>query len=116
MEQSAGDWRDGIVCAGLRLDLMAVMPVCERAAELLVAEVIVPDELGDLSFPENSRGRVWEGAKADREFRTSAGCKVAEFGGSDRRRRCEGGFFDAGLLPGRHEAWEIFGIGEEGED
>ena len=33
-----------------------------------------------------------------------------------RWRRREGGFFDAGLLPGRHEAREIFGIGEEGED
>ena len=30
--------------------------------------------------------------------------------------RCEGGFFYAGVLPFGHEAWEIFGIGEEGED
>lgn len=24
--------------------------------------------------------------------------------------------FDVGLLPARHEVWEVFGIGEEGED
>jgi hypothetical protein len=28
----------------------------------------------------------------------------------------EGGLFDAGLLPGRHEAGKIFRVGEEGED
>jgi hypothetical protein len=38
------------------------------------------------------------------------------FGWSDGLWRCDGGFFDAGLLPGGYEAWEIFGICEEGED
>lgn len=94
---------------------MAVVPVCEGAAELFVAEVVVPDELGYFGAPEDSLGCVGKGTEADCEFCACAGCEAARCGRCDRRR-CEGDLFDAGLLPGGHEAWEVFGICEEGED
>ena len=56
MEQSAEVWCDGIVCARLWQDAVTVMPVCEGAAKLLVAEVIIPEELGDFSVPEDAYG------------------------------------------------------------
>jgi len=97
-----------------------VAPICEGATKLPVAEVIIPDELGDFGLPGNSYRGVWEGLKADRHFRACSGCDAFRCRRSQMFGslgwRCEGGFFYAGVLPFGHEAWEIFGIGEEGED
>jgi len=46
---------------------VAVMPVGEGTAELVVAEVIVPDELGDLGLPWDAEGSIgkWFEAQGD---------------------------------------------------
>ena len=43
---------------------MAVMPVGEWAAELLVAEVIVPGEFCDFGFPWDAHGSEGKGFEA----------------------------------------------------
>jgi hypothetical protein len=111
----------GLVGAGLEGEAMTVAPVGEGAADLHVAEVIVPDELGDLCLPWDADGGVGEWTEAEGHAGACAGGDAveAESGiGGDRfgRRWGEGGLFDAGLLPGRHEAREILRIAEEGED
>ena len=97
---------------------MAVVPVGEGAAKLMVAEVIVPDEFGDLCLPWDAHRRVGKRAKAESELRARSGCDALRHGDRCRARwrRGEGRFFNARILPGRHQTREILRIGEEGED
>ncbi len=120
-EESAVDEDALGIGAGLGVEAMAVLPVNKRAAELDVAEVVIPGELGDLGLPRDADGGVGEGAEAERHFSAGAGSDGLEAegwvrGDGARRWRGEGGLFNAGLLPGRHEAREVFRVGEECED
>jgi hypothetical protein len=47
--------------------MVAVMPIREGAAELVVAEVIIPDELGDFGLPWDSEESIgkWFEAQGD---------------------------------------------------
>jgi hypothetical protein len=96
-------------------------PVSKGAAELGVAEVIIPDKLCYFCLPRDADRSVREWLEAEGHLRACTGGNRLEaksgISGDRARRRCgEGGLFDAGLLPGRHESGEVFGIGEEGED
>jgi len=97
---------------------VAVTPVFEGAAELDVAEAFVPAEVFDLGFPGDAEGSEGEGAEADGEEGAVAGgyAGVAWGSGGTRWGRGENGFFNAGALPGRHEAGQVFRVREEGED
>jgi hypothetical protein len=111
----------GGVGAGLGVEVVAAAPGGEGAAELDVAEAILPDELGDLGLPWDAEGRVRKGAETEGDAGARAGGDgfEAESGGrryGARRRRGEGRLFDAGFLRRGHEAGQVFGIGEEGED
>lgn len=84
------------------------MPISEGAVELVVAEVIIPDELGDFGLPHDSEGSIGKWFEAEGDARVYAGGDTLEADGSIR---CgwgwwsgEGCFFDAGVLPGGHEA------------
>ena len=59
-EQTAGRGRlAGFRAAGFRPDVVAMLPVFERAAVLDVTEVVVPDEFADLGVPgDTDRGRA----------------------------------------------------------
>ena len=103
------------------MDAVAVVPVGEGAAELGVAEVIVPEEVGDLGLPGDADGGVREGAEADGDAGSGAGGDGFEAErGVGAMGRGGGGAKAASSMrafcQGRHEAREIFGIGEEGED
>ena len=125
--QKGADARVGWVC-GIRggVNAVAVFPEGERAAMLDVAELLVPGEVDDLGVPGDADGREGDGTEAHGETGARAGddgsgTSGRSAGGCGRgigagRRRSEGGLFDAGFLPGGHEAWEIFRIGEEEED
>ena len=107
----------GGACFGA--DVVAVLPVGEGAAELDVAEVVVPGELGDLGVPGEADGREGESAEGEGEPGAGAGGDASVSGcrtGWARAEVGEGGLLDAGLLPGGHEAGQVFGVGEEGED
>lgn len=100
---------------------MAVVPVGEGATKLDVAEVVIPDELGDLCLPWDADGGIGEGAEAESHARALASGDTSEAQGRISGdgtgwwwSKC--GFFDAGFPPGRHKAWEVFRIGEEGKD
>ncbi len=97
---------------------VAVAPVAEGAAELEVAEAFEPAKVFDEGFPGEADGREGEGAHGEGEARAGAGgdaVGVGEgLGGWRRRESC--GVLDARVLPGGHEAGEIGGVGEEGED
>jgi hypothetical protein len=112
-EEGAGDF-----LPRFRGEAVAVTPVGEGAAMLDVAEVIVPEELGDFGVPGDAEGRVGEGAEAEGHAGSRAGddAGVEAACGRTRRRWGKGGFLDAGFLPGRHEAREVLRVGEEGED
>ncbi len=106
---------------GFGVEAVAVTPVGEGATKLDVTEVVVPGEFSDLRLPGDADGGVGEGAEADGHAGACTGGEAfeAECGvGGDRLGRWwgEGCFFDAGLLPGRHEAWEVFRIAKEGKD
>ena len=106
---------------GFGVHAVAVAPVGEGATELDIAEVLVPDELRDLCLPGDTDGGVGEGAEANGHAGASSGGEAFEaegwVGGYGLGRRWgEGCFFDAGLLPGGHEAWEVFRIAKEGKD
>ena len=120
-EKSAGDGFAELGGAGFGVDAMAVTPIGEGSAELGVAEVVVPEELGNFGLPGDAKGREREGTEAEGDACAWAGCDRADAerwigGGRARRRRCERGFFDTGFLPGGHQTGQIFGVGEEGED
>ncbi len=106
------------VGAGFGAEAMAVSPGLEGAAMLNVAEVVVPGEFGDFGVPGQAHGREGEGAEGDGHAGSGAGDDAWESRGIGRTRRGwgEGGFLNAGLLPGGHEARKIFRVGEEGED
>ena len=59
------------IAAGLRRDVVAVMPVSEGPAELQIAEVIVPGKVVNFSVPPEPNGREGYGAKAEED--TAAG-------------------------------------------
>jgi len=105
--------------AGFGADAVAVLPGGKRAAVLDIAELLVPEEVDDLGVPGNADGRKGDGAEAEGEAGAGAGddgsARQLHTGGRGWGRG-EGGFFDAGLLPGGHEAREVFRIGEEAED
>ena len=112
---------DGVVEGGAGVfggDGVAVAPGGEGASELDVAEALVPAEIFDLGFPWDSEWGEREWAVADGE----AGAVTGSDAGVSRRVWGtwgwwgEDGFFNASALPMRHEAWEIFGVCEEGED
>jgi hypothetical protein len=97
---------------------VAVTPGLEGAAELDVAEAFEPAEVFDERAPGQADGAEGDGADGEREARSVAGGDaVPPWEGRGRRRRCEvGRGFDAGLLPVGHEARQIGGVREEGED
>ncbi len=99
-------------------DVVAVLPVFEGAAELGVAKMVVPDEVGDLGVPGDADGGEGEGAEGERQACAGAcgDASLGRGGGRSRGRRGEGGLFDTGLLPGGHEAGKVLGVREEGED
>jgi len=100
------------------LDGVAVTPVTEGAVELEVAETFEPTEVLDEGVPGEADGREGNGANGDGQARAGAGGDA--IGARERlgrwRRRDEGGVLDACVLPGGHEAGEIGGVGEKGED
>ncbi len=117
-ESGAGEGFVGGTGVGCGVQMVAVAPGFEGAAMLDVAEVIVPGELGDLGVPGKADRGEGKGAKG--EGHAGAGAsddswETRRVGGA-RWGWGEGDIFDAGLLPGGHEAREVFGIGEEGED
>ena len=97
---------------------VAVTPVAEGAVELDVAETFEPAKVFNEGVPSEADGREGNGANGDREARACAGGDaVGTREGLGRwRRRDEGGVLDARVLPSGHEAGEIGGIGEEGEN
>ena len=99
-------------------DGVAVSPGGEWAAELDVAEAVVPTEVFDLGFPGDAEWGEGEGTEADGEAGAVAGGYAGVARGVWRARGWwgEDGFFDAGTLPAGHEAGEVFGVREEGED
>ena len=93
-------------------------PGLEGATVLDVAEMLIPDKLGDLGIPtadgwvkEGRRGTRW--SCGFRHLRRCRGGAVCQQGGAVRSERS---LFDTGLLPGGHQAREVLRIGEEGED
>ncbi len=118
-EEASGCGRgSGLGRARFGPDVVAVLPILKGAAKLGVAEVIVPDELRDLGLPWDAYGGEGEGTEGERKARSGTGGNAPLRHGRRRARRrwSEGSFFDAGLLPGRHEARKVFGIRKEGED
>ncbi len=103
---------------GAGFDGVAVAPVGEGAAGLDVAEAVEPAEVFDEGLPGETDGRVREGADGEGEAGAGAGGDAVGAGeGVGRGRRWdEVGIFDLGVLPGGHEAREVGGVGEEGED
>jgi len=97
---------------------VAVAPVGEGAAELGVAEALVPAEVFDFGFPWDAEGCKRERADADGETGAVASGYAGVAGGAGGAWWWGGedGFFDAGGLPARHQAREVFGVREEGED
>ena len=97
---------------------MAVSPEFERAAELDVAEAFEPAEVFDEGVPGEAERGEGDGADGEGEARACAGGDAVGAGEGIGWwwRRDEGGVFDARVLPGGHEAGEIGGVGEEGED
>ena len=104
--------------AAVGLDGVAVAPVFEGAAELDVAEAFEPAEVFDEGVPGEADGGEGDGADGEGEARAGAGGDAVGAGeGIGRRRgRDVGGVLDARVLPGGHEAGEVGGVGEEGED
>ena len=107
--------------AGGGVESVAVVPLGEGTADLAVAEVFVPDELGDLGLPGDADGGVRKGFEAEGHARAGAGGDAVEAHGrvgcdGAGWRRSEGCLLDAGLLPAGYEAGQVFGVGEEGED
>jgi hypothetical protein len=120
-EEAAVDEDAGGVGAGFGMKVVAMPPGGEGAAELDVAEVIVPDELGDLGLPRDAERGVGEGTEAEGDAGAGAGGDGLEAQSGVWRYGArwgwgEGGLFDAGSPPGRHEARQVLGVGEEGED
>jgi hypothetical protein len=84
---------------------VAVVPVGERTVDLAVAEAMVPEEVGDLCLPLHTDGREREGTEADSQTSSdSGGDAAASFRCGVGWGWSEDGCFDAGVLPGRHEA------------
>jgi len=118
-EQASGGGRSsGLEFARFGPDVMAVLPIFEWSTQLGVAKVIVPGELRDFRLPRDANGGEGEGTEGEGETGSGAGGDATLRQGRRRtgRRWGERSFFDAGLLPRRHEARKVFGIGEEGED
>ncbi len=97
---------------------VAVTPIFEGAAELYIAEAFEPAEVFDACVPGDADGGEGDGADGDGEEGAGAGGDAVGAGeGLGRGRRWdEGGAVDAGALPGGHEAREIGGVREEGEN
>ena len=49
-------------------DIVTVVPICEWSFQLAVAEVLVPDEFGDLSLPAKPKRSMGERQKTQHEF------------------------------------------------
>ena len=129
-EELVGEWAEGAegeivldvvveeCAAAVGFDGVAVTPEAEGAAELDVAETVEPAEVFDERVPGDADGR--EGDGADGEVEAGAGAGGDAIGAGEGFggwwRWDEGGLVDAGALPGGHEAGEIGGVGEEGED
>jgi hypothetical protein len=115
---------EGGVGAGLidTTDVVAVVPVGEWAADLAIAEVLIPRELADLSFPAKSEGSVWEGQEAEGEPAAGSSRGRGRAQGARRsrlrglRRNYKGRRVDASLLPLGHQQGKIFRVGEEIEN
>jgi hypothetical protein len=99
-------------------EMVAVTPVFEGAAELEVAEALVPGEVFDEGFPGKANGNKRQAAKAEGEARTGAGDEAGIMRRAfwTRRRRGEGGLLNAGTLPARKKLGKVLRVGEEGED
>ncbi len=112
------DEGSGLAGSGLGGDGVAVAPEGEGAFGLDVAEAFQPAEVFDDSDPGETQGKEWDGADGDGEGGAAAGDDGVGAGeGCGRRMRSDvDGTVDAGLLRGGHEAGEIGGVGEEGED
>ncbi len=64
--------------AGGGVEAVAVAPVSKGAADLAVAEVFVPDKLGDLRFPGDADGGIAEGFEAEGHACADAGGYAVE--------------------------------------
>jgi hypothetical protein len=116
-EQASRGAGSGLAGASVGTHAMAVVPVGKGAAKLVVAEVIVPNELGDLGFPGDAYGSVGKGFEGEAHARAGTGGDAfALCGWVGWWRGSVGGFFNAGVLPARHKARKIFRVGEEGKD
>jgi hypothetical protein len=116
-----GAWGgDAVVVAGFGRDAVTVVPEGEGPAMLGVAEVVEPGELVDLGLPRDAQGRERDGPETEGHAGAGAGDDAREAHGICRSRPWrgwgEGRFFDARVLPFRHQAREVLRIGEEGED
>ena len=78
--------------AGHGVKAVAVVPVGEGAAKLTVAEVLVPDEFGDLCLPGDADGGVGEWFEAEGHAGAGAGGDAFEaHGGIGETGRGGGG-------------------------
>jgi hypothetical protein len=83
-----------------------------------VAEALIPAEVFDLGFPGNPEWGEGKWTEADGEVGTVTGGYAGVAGAVWWAWGwwSEDGFFNASALPMRHQAWEVFGVCEEGED
>ena len=98
-----------------------MMKLAERAANLLVDEVAVPDKFGDAGHPTHALWNPSDRIKADENLRAGAGGHAQETPRRvrmhrPRRRRSDARVFNAGLETRRHYVRQVGRIGEERED